>query len=397
MDDPLISPDDDTEIRVEPKPEEEKALLELRKRLPADIRDDDWTLLRFLQARKLDVDAAHKMFMKYHQWKVENDIDRIARGPKPHDETFKRLIAEIYYSDDRHGRPVDISRVGPIHVNPFVAAATHTVTVETHSWFMEHLIKRFRRNTKKYGKPVTTGVTIFDLSGLSFAHRKLIPLFKSTSQIDQDYYPQMLGKMYFVNSPWIFMGMWAIAKNFVDKVTRNKICILGTDLRPMVEEIGAENLPREFRGTNDRLVPPPPPPPADAQADDDEKDEPELTTQLIGRASKFEITKDVLAPNTAIRWHFQLAAKDIGFSVTWQPKSRAGDAELVVPYARHVAEKGPVQSEFIALEEGQCKLIWDNSYSMMTSKTVHYDVVMGNATDNAPEPSPSPRPGPPSS
>ena len=48
-------------------------------------------------------------------------------------------------------------------------------------------------------------------------------MIKISIKVNQDYYPEMLHKMYIINSPWLFRSVWAIAKTWVDEHTSSKI------------------------------------------------------------------------------------------------------------------------------------------------------------------------------
>jgi hypothetical protein len=48
-------------------------------------------------------------------------------------------------------------------------------------------------------------------------------MIKISIRISQDYYPEMLHKMYIVNAPWIFRTVWKVAKGWVDEKTASKI------------------------------------------------------------------------------------------------------------------------------------------------------------------------------
>ena len=53
-------------------------------------------------------------------------------------------------------------------------------------------------------------------------------LFGITSRIGSDFYPETLYKSFIINAPFIFRGIWAGLKGFLDKKTVNKIHILGS-------------------------------------------------------------------------------------------------------------------------------------------------------------------------
>lgn len=53
--------------------------------------------------------------------------------------------------------------------------------------------------------------------------KKVYALIQLASKIGQDYYPEIMGQMFIVNAPFLFTGVWAIVKGFLDERTRNKI------------------------------------------------------------------------------------------------------------------------------------------------------------------------------
>lgn len=59
-------------------PEHEVALGEFRKLLlPTQVEMDEFTLLRFLRARKFDVVLANEMFQACEKWRFEKKVDSI--------------------------------------------------------------------------------------------------------------------------------------------------------------------------------------------------------------------------------------------------------------------------------------------------------------------------------
>lgn len=68
-------------------------------------------------------------------------------------------------------------------------------------------------------------------------------LLQKGSGIMQDNYPENLGKMFIVNAPMLFTGVWAMCKSFIDERTRKKINILGSSYKAqLLEEIDADQL-----------------------------------------------------------------------------------------------------------------------------------------------------------
>lgn len=102
------------------------------------------------------------------------------------------------------------------------------------------------------GKLIDQSCTILDVEGvgLSMLSGKVKQFMKLAADIGQNYYPEMLGSMYLVNSGFFFKAVWAVAKGFIDEKTRNKVHIEGSSYaKKLLEVINAENLPKILGGT----------------------------------------------------------------------------------------------------------------------------------------------------
>ena len=75
---------------------------------------------------------------------------------------------------------------------------------------------------------------------------------KSASGISQDHYPERLGKLYIINTPWGFSSAFNFVKGFLDPVTVAKIHVLGSGYKEeLAAQIPPENLPKFLGGTCD--------------------------------------------------------------------------------------------------------------------------------------------------
>ena len=81
-------------------------------------------------------------------------------------------------------------------------------------------------------------------------------LVKLGSQIAQDYYPEQLGQMMIVNAPWVFTGIWAVVKAFLDEKTRKKIQIHGGSAykKELLKYVDPDQLADFLGGTNTNLI-----------------------------------------------------------------------------------------------------------------------------------------------
>lgn len=103
----------------------------------------------------------------------------------------------------------------------------------------------------KVGSLQETCCTIMDLKGISvMSIPNVYTYLKQASAISQNYYPERLGKLYLINSPWTFGSFWTVIKGWLDPVTVSKIAVLTSgETKELLKQIPAENLPKEFGGT----------------------------------------------------------------------------------------------------------------------------------------------------
>jgi hypothetical protein len=60
------------------------------------------------------------------------------------------------------------------------------------------------------------------------ANKRVFKVVKMTANLASDNYPEIMKSMYVVNAPFLFSGVWAVCKGFVDEKTRSKIHIIGS-------------------------------------------------------------------------------------------------------------------------------------------------------------------------
>ena len=92
---------------------------------------------------------------------------------------------------------------------------------------------------------------IIDVKGttLSLMTADYRTLLHAMVTMDQDNYPETLGKVMVVNAPFVFPLIWGIIKPWVDPITAAKVNIHGPDFADVVREnVGAENLPSNYFG-----------------------------------------------------------------------------------------------------------------------------------------------------
>ena len=105
--------------------------------------------------------------------------------------------------------------------------------------------------SRKTGHLVETSCTIMDLKGVGLSNvSSVYGYVQKASAISQNYYPERMGKLYLINAPWGFSGVFGMVKKFLDPVTVAKIQVLGSSYKSeLLAQIPAENLPKHFGGS----------------------------------------------------------------------------------------------------------------------------------------------------
>merc|ERR1711939_947113 len=88
-------------------------------------RLDTLTLLRFLRARKFNVELSKQMFIKNEQWRKEFGVDDLVRNfdYKEKPQVFQ-YYPQYYHKTDKDGRPVYIEQYGKIDLNAMYKITT---------------------------------------------------------------------------------------------------------------------------------------------------------------------------------------------------------------------------------------------------------------------------------
>ncbi|KAJ4269663.1 cytosolic factor, phosphatidylinositol/phosphatidylcholine transfer protein [Fusarium torreyae] len=215
-------------------------------------RLDTLTLLRFLRARKFDVEASKAMFLDTEKWRKETKLDEtVPVWDYPEKAEIGKYYTQFYHKTDKDGRPIYIETLGGIDLNAMYKITTAERMLTNLAVEYERVADpRLPACSRKAGHLLETCCTIMDLKGVSIGKvPQVYSYVKQASVISQNYYPERLGKLYMINAPWGFSTVWSIVKGWLDPVTVSKINILGSGYKSeLLKQIPAENLPKQFGG-----------------------------------------------------------------------------------------------------------------------------------------------------
>jgi len=191
-------------------------------------------------------------FVDSEKWRKEIGLDHLVRN---FDYSEKPQVSEyypqFYHKTDKDGRPVYIEQMGKIDLAKMYEITTAERMLNNLAVEYEKLADpRLPACSRKSGKLLETCCTIMDLKGVGITKVPSVYSYvKMASAISQNYYPERLGRMYLINAPWGFSGVFNLIKGWLDPVTVEKIHILGSGYqKELLAQVPAENLPEVLGG-----------------------------------------------------------------------------------------------------------------------------------------------------
>ncbi|VUC23486.1 unnamed protein product [Clonostachys rosea] len=212
------------------------------------IEHPDALVLRFLRARKWDVEKSVAMLVSTVSWRqearIEEDIVQqgeavgLKESPSAEEKGFidQYRIGKCFLRGvDREGRPVFTVKVR-LH-DP------HKQPSRSLEMYILHTFESMRMLIKP---PIEKACIIFDMTGFALRNMDL-HVFKFLITVFEARYPETLGVVLIHNAPFVFWGVWRAVKGWMDPVVANKIHFTRTKA-DLMRFITAENLSSQLGG-----------------------------------------------------------------------------------------------------------------------------------------------------
>ncbi|XP_009786700.1 phosphatidylinositol/phosphatidylcholine transfer protein SFH12-like isoform X2 [Nicotiana tabacum] len=225
----------------------------LEELLPAK-HDDYHMMLRFLKARKFDLEKTKQMWSDMLNWRKEFGADTIMEDFEfKEKEEVVKYYPQGHHGVDKDGRPVYIERIGQVD-------STKLLQVTTMDRYLKYHVQEFERtfNDKLPAcsiaakKHIDTSTTILDVQGVGLKNfnKSARDLLQCIQGVDGNNYPESLCRMYIINAGSGFRLLWNSVKSFLDPKTTAKINVLGNKYQSkLLEIIDGSELPEFLGGT----------------------------------------------------------------------------------------------------------------------------------------------------
>ncbi|KAE8167795.1 SNase-domain-containing protein [Aspergillus tamarii] len=237
---------------------------------------DDATILRFLRARKFDVNGAWGQFKDTEDWRKENAIESLYENIDVESyDAARRMYPQWTGRRDRRGIPVYVFEIK--HLNSKNMAAYNSTmtdpsaTAETHksSTVPQRLLRLFAlyENLLRFvmplcsqlsrphpDTPIVSSNNIVDVSGVGLKQFwNLKGHMQDASVLATAHYPETLDRIFIIGAPSFFPTVWGWIKRWFDPVTTSKIFILSSaEVLPTLSSfMDPTTIPKQYGGQLD--------------------------------------------------------------------------------------------------------------------------------------------------
>ena len=235
-------------------------------------------------------------------------------------------------------------------------------------------MSRCHAQSLKLGKRVETFTSIIDMNGLGFSHRTALPLLNQCMTLDSTYYPEFIGKLFILNTPWVAPMMYNVTAPFVPAEIRSRVYVL-KDLSELHEHVDPSEIPAELGGTSDYVVPEPDASSINALVQTAHDD----GLEKVYVSTDYEKLLECDEKGGTFTWFFECdEGYDVDFSVEiLEAAGQKGKKYAKMP-SRCQTNRGSYEST------GKCavRLFWDNSFSWMNGKNVKFSAHVVKIDEN---------------
>lgn len=203
----------------------------------------DTSVLRFLRARKWDIDRALAMLAAACKFRLEKDVAGIIyKGEDGLKDVpgfmnqMRRGISYIMGSTDKMENPIY-----------FIHVARHFTSAQKHEVLQDYVLLAMENARLITTAPYEKAVVIFDMAGFGLKNMDWQCVLFLVKCLEA-YYPESLQRIYVHGAPWIFKGIWQVLQPMLDPVVRDKIKF-SSKAQDLAELVPASKIRKGMGGT----------------------------------------------------------------------------------------------------------------------------------------------------
>jgi len=222
--------------------------------------DDAGALIRYLRARKWNLEAAEEMIRKTAAWRKAYGLWEVRAGSGKDILEIQNVTGKIYVRGfDLEGRPIIV--IKPRHENSSDVKGMLLNSV----YAMERAvacIERYENEALRTGtfvmdgKVTSTGkfVVLIECNEFSISNMPSPSVGSEFITIMQNHFPERLGRAFLINPPYVFMLLYNALAMFMDPITLEKFQAVdehGTERdERLAKTFNMETLEKDFGGKN---------------------------------------------------------------------------------------------------------------------------------------------------
>ncbi|EDV21367.1 uncharacterized protein TRIADDRAFT_60318 [Trichoplax adhaerens] len=310
--------------------------------LPSEELNDDYFLLRWLRARNFDLQKSEQMLKQHCRFRKEWKIDKlVAEDDLP--EFWRNYYPGNYIGYDKDGAPLFYVNVGKFDVKGlYLSLKSEELT--------------------KY----TLAVPEKGMQLCAEQSKKVLGIL-------EDNYPEFMKHVFVVNANYAQVLMEYVDKDVIPKAVGgnlvdengdpNCIAMIGHGGEVPISYYRSELLKESAHPLED------------------------FTSVVIARGDSLKLNYDIEDSGTLLKWEFKTEYRNIGFGVIKVIKSDDGSEENyeVIPVMRRNCQIVLEEGSYLCEDPGTYILHFDNSFSWIRSKNLHYIIEVVPADKTMPE------------
>mmetsp|Transcript_28604 Transcript_28604/g.56206 ORF Transcript_28604/g.56206 Transcript_28604/m.56206 type:complete len:378 (-) Transcript_28604:143-1276(-) len=359
---------------------ERDAVIQLRENVKDMLKDrpsmfnQDWYLVRWVRARKLNVKAATEQLRASLKWRDETKPDEQLKAYNA-PEIFEKYWSGGLLGETKAGVPVLVDSFAKLDLLGLIRSTSKAEVLKHWVMWAEGLEDVLDQACQKHNREIRQFVLIMNIEGTS--SKQLRPAFMKVYgdalRVLQDNYPERVSRIFIINTPAprLLAFGWNLLKWMFDEGLREKMVFCGKNWQDdLLQEIDASVLPDYFGGERKECPSIKPGGEVPPELFKDNSDA--YTKWVVPRGQTFSHEIKVTKEGSMLSWDFFTESRNIQFFVTLTKPLE--EEEVVVAKEKLESHVSSVQGELVCDFTGIYKLVWDNSFSWLYSKSLSFKV-----------------------